>query len=442
MDTIAQAPRAVDWTLLACVIVMLGCGEPASLADRWPGVSVALPKAVAPSRAAERPKPAPSTAPCFDDDVSDDWLPRAASRDVGLDGPGIDRLIGEAIASRSDALVVIKDDKIIVERSFGQPQGPLETRSVTKSVASLAVLALVADGHIASLDVPLSTFFSEFEQGDKAAITLRHVLTHASGLTHAKTDADRLNAQSDRLAYARRLRVETPPGTRFSYSNEASQLLAGVIDRAAGEPFDSYVTRRILAPIGVHGVEWKHDRSGKVQTYYGLRLRARDMARIGLLLLHEGRHEGRRILPAELVRAAAASSATSLSYGLLFWRRSNLTQIEAEPAKLASRIFRTEGEYFQALGSTVGASERNRHITRHRSGDWVLRELTGGDIGFYAVGGLGQRLAIYPRASIVAVRQHRRRADSSEARVAWRGFFDAVEALDRTIAREVEATMR
>ena len=365
--------------------------------------------------------------------------------DVGLDGPALDRLIKAAEASESDSLLLVKDGRIVVERSFGRRHGPIDTWSVTKSVASLAVLALIADGKIASLDVPLSTFFPEFARGDKAAVTLRHVLTHASGIAHGVKDAKRLNAQKDRLAFVRRLPVKTAPGTRFSYNNEASQLLAGVVKEASGVSFDKYVTKRIFEPIGVDEPGWARDRSGGIQTYYGLRLRARDLARIGLLLLHHGRVGERVVLPEHLVRQAAAPSATNLSYGLLFWRRSNLVQVDDVASRIpegdllapfAGRVFRSEVEYFDIVTKELGVKQPKQLVEMHSTKSRVLRELPG-EVGFYAVGGLGQRLAIYPSAGIVAVRQHRRRPgdDSRKSIVSWRSFYTDVEALDPKLAR-------
>ena len=89
------------------------------------------------------------------------------------------------------------------------------------------------------------------------------------------------------------------------------------------------------------------------------------------------------------------------------------------------------------MAEELGPVESHKLIDLHRSGTKLLRERAGGQVGFYAVGGLGQRLAIYPRAGIVAVRQHRQRPgdDQRKSLVAWRDFYDHVEALDPELAR-------
>lgn len=441
--------------LLVAVIAVMACkpesGTTGAASAGGSAASLRAPAPLAPppsasasiSVAAARVAGSPSTAPCFDEGASDDWLPRASTVEAGLRGAAIDALIAKAIATESDSLLLIRDGNVVVERSFGQKPAPLETRSVTKSVTALAVLALVADGKLASLDDPLSRFFPEFASGEKSRITLRHVLTHSSGLAHGKTDADQLNAQADRLGYARSLPIEHSPGTRFSYSNEASQLLSGVVEQAAGMPLDAYVEERIFGPIGIRDARWTRDRAGTIQSYFGLRLTARDLARIGLLLLEEGRAGQSEVLPPRLVREAVGPSATSISYGLLFWRRSNLRQIgDAETqvpglGRLAGRVLRSEEDYFAQVADLLGARARDRVAELHRGRLQLLEEEPDGAIGFYAVGGLGQRLVVYPRARLVAVRQHRRRPgdDDREKRVAWRAFFDDVEATAPELTR-------
>lgn len=331
----------------------------------------------------------------------------------------------------SDHLLLVTDDGVILERRWGDDE-PIETQSLTKSVVALAIFALVGDGKIPSLDEPLLTYFPEMARDRRRTITLRHVLSHSTGL-----DAKgRINAAPDRLAYARNLELKHPPGSRFQYNNAACQLLAGVIATAAGVPLDRYIRQRLLVPLGITGDRWSRDRSGAVQAYFGLELRARDLARLGLLLLHQGRWNGRQLLPARLLREATGPSATSLSYGLLFWRRTRLHQTAAALkrwpflAPFEGRTFRTEDEYFRALRTKTSKSVAHGLILAHPQRIPLLEERRDRNTAFLAVGGLGQRLVVYPQRGIVAVRQHRRRAgdDANESRLHWRAFQSDLEA--------------
>lgn len=391
---VRRAP-AVDPASVAAAEVVAAASAPPSATSVASTAATSAPAATVPP-VGDTPEPrpvrvgTPTTEPCFEATIADDWIPRGTSVELGVDGAAVDALIRGAEATQSDSLIVVKGGRVLVERSFGGTGGPIETRSMTKSLAALAVLALVADGSIASLDAPLSTWLRDFASGDKSEITLRHVLTHTSGLAHGD-DADGLNAAADRSAYARTRPVVTPPGSRFSYSNEATQLLAPIIAAASGRPADVLVKERFFEPLGITDHAWIRDRSGAPQTYYGARLHARDLAKLGLLLLDEGLWRGQRLLPPELVAALARPSDANPHYGLLFWLRHE-----------GSRT---------AMGN--------------------LEPPVGPQIGYFAIGGLGQRLAIYPEARLVAVRQHRRRGrdPAYEKRVTWSDFFDRLEAL-------------
>jgi CubicO group peptidase (beta-lactamase class C family) len=378
----------------------------------------------------------------FDVDL-DGWLPAASPEQVGLDPAAVDRLVREAEASTSDSLIVIRDGRVVVERYFGRPREPIETRSLTKSVVGLVILALVGDGKIASLDAPMSTWFPELASDGRARITLRHVLSHTSGLEHGQT-ADDLNAAADRLAYARARKQVAPAGSRFSYNNEATQLLSGVIAVAAGEPVDAVARKRIFEPLGIRDAEWTRDRAGNVQTYFGLSLGARDLARIGLLLLEEGRLDGRQVLRAELVHEATRPVTSSPSYGLLFWMRMRMVQSPRELAALRAagfsattaleplgqRWFGSEEDYFRHADPLLDASAREKLRALFRRGVSPLSR-SGERIGFYGVGAQGQRLIVYPSARVVVVRQHRKRAGDTRrgrAVVAWPECYERVEA--------------
>jgi len=305
---------------------------------------------------------------------------------VGLALSAVVDLIERTITADSDSLIVVVDGKVVVERLFGRPAGPIQTRSLTKSLAALAILALVADGAIRSLDERMSTWFPEFADDERRTMTLRHVLTHTSGLERDRSTDD-LNSAADRLAYARSLRAVSPPGTRYWYSNEATQLLSGVIAAAAKKPVDAYVRERLFVPLGIRGDTWTLDRAGGVQTYYGIGIGARDLAKIGMMLLAEGRWGERQVLPAPLALSLRERSKQSPTFSLLWWMRAK--------------------------------------------GDGPHLSPTGPPIAFRAEGAKGQHLAIYPGAKLVVVRQHRGSPTDKKTldRVTWKDFPEHVEAM-------------
>jgi CubicO group peptidase (beta-lactamase class C family) len=138
--------------------------------------------------------------------------------------------------------------------------------SVTKVVTAMAALKLRDEGRLA-LDQPAADFLPELDAivyptADSPIITIRHLLTHTSGLPRlGRFDyaANRAEPVSERevLAALVDLRLEHAPGTHWEYSNFAYGLLGIVIGRAAGEPYRDYVSRTIFAPLGMRAVwDW------------------------------------------------------------------------------------------------------------------------------------------------------------------------------------------
>ena len=163
----------------------------------------------------------------------------------------LERLKARAEAEGSDAVVVVKDGRLIADWDFGKKRGPIEAMSATKSVVSLAIGRLIDQGKIKSLDQPVSDFFPEWKQGRKRLITVRHLLNHTSGLEDKPTSQE-IYASPDYIQFALAADVASDPGSRFFYSNKATNLLAGVVLRASGMPLDEYVKREIFAPLDHH----------------------------------------------------------------------------------------------------------------------------------------------------------------------------------------------
>lgn len=352
-------------------------------------------------------------------------MPRGDAFALGVDGKALDELVAEAERTKSDALVVLKDGQVVAERYFGQKRGPIETMSITKSITALAVVMLVESGKLRSLDEPVSRFIPEFAQGKRSAVTVRHLLTQTSGLAHGK-DAKALNGQKDRTAYARRASVVDEPGAVFSYNNEATQLLSVVVEKAAGKPVDAYLDAALFRPLGIRGWQWDRDGGNNVQTYYGLALEARDLAKIGQLLLDQGKFGGRQLLSKESVAMLHAPSDKSAYYGLLWWIRYERVVHELDPAAkvegvelgaLAGRQFGSAEAFWLEAGSRLSASERAAVASFVAGGGKLARERPDRAIGFYADGSLGQRLGVFEEQKLVVVRQRRRRppAEESEA---------------------------
>ena len=338
--------------------------------------------------------------------------------------------IGEgARASRSDAVLVLRGDSVLLERYAGQEPVPIELMSVTKSVVALAIGALLADGKLASLDVPVHTIYPEWKQGRKQHITVRMLMDHTSGLQNNTTTVDEIYPAPDVVQLALAAELSADPGRRFAYNNKATNLLAGIVARLSGEPLDAYLQHRLFAPLGIRPGGWYKDAAGNPHGMAGLKLTARDAARLGRLVLDRGRHGDRALLPASFIETMLARSTLNPEVGLLWFRRVAWVRFHADDESFAllqkaglapgllrklrplhGRRFASEAELHGALAAAWGEDWRGTWATNliqpHGIGPWKPFHPEKGPVeAFEANGYRGQYLVVIPKADLVAVRQ-------------------------------------
>ena len=128
-----------------------------------------------------------------------------------------------------------------------QPDDIFRVYSLTKTVATVAVLALAEEGRLA-LDDRLGRHIAEF--GDRP-VTLRHLLTHTSGLAQAAEGMERAADLRAYAALAAGMPQVNPPGTRFEYASVNTELASRVVEVASGKPFDVFLEERIFAPLAM-----------------------------------------------------------------------------------------------------------------------------------------------------------------------------------------------
>jgi CubicO group peptidase (beta-lactamase class C family) len=110
-------------------------------------------------------------------------------------------------------------------------------------------------------------------------------------------------------------------GQEFFYNTGALQLVSAIIQRATGAPLDEFARTALFEPLGITRADWARFR-GYTDAGGGLRLRPRDMAKIGQLVLAGGRWNGRQVVPKAWVEASTAPrlrAIEDMSYGYLWW---------------------------------------------------------------------------------------------------------------------------
>jgi CubicO group peptidase (beta-lactamase class C family) len=167
------------------------------------------------------------------------------------------------------AVAVTKGDEIVFARTFGNAQldsgkkvdlnSGFHIASLSKPFSAIAVAKLIQENRL-RLDDLIIDYIPEFEMLGKGHdhITIEHILTHTSGIPRNIAVDDWLNPSYGPLALEENLdivknhKLEFEPGTKFSYSNSAFDILGIVISRASGMQFHKYLETEILIPIGMN----------------------------------------------------------------------------------------------------------------------------------------------------------------------------------------------
>lgn len=287
--------------------------------------------------------------PCGAPASLDDGWTIATPDSVGMDGA---RLCGIAarLALRSSevhSVVVARHGRLVFEQYFsgidqpwGQPEGRIEftattkhdMRSATKSVTSLLVGIAIDRKLIAGADEPVVKFFPEHQSVKSAgwdAITLRHLLTMSSGFKwdetlpwgDPKNDEPHLAFDADPIGYVLAKPIAAPPDTLWNYSGGATDLLGNIVERVSGKPLESFAREALFEPLGIADLEWKSYKNGKIAAAAGLRLRPRDAAKIGQLMLDGGTWNGKQVVSADWIAQSIVPRFQAVGYfgGTLFY---------------------------------------------------------------------------------------------------------------------------
>lgn len=245
----------------------------------------------------------------------------------------------EQFGKVSGIVVLSKKGKPIFEQYYGfnnrYSLNPIS--SVTKSITSIALGICIDKGLIASIDEPVVKYFPEYkkqfaENPVKRSITLKHLLNQTTGLkweewffpyNYASNSLIALlESQTNWIDHFFTLPIDTLPGTKFNYNSLSSQVIAEVISRVTGRPFNLFVVENIFKPLGIETYQWDVYPNNPFPAWGGISLSTFDMAKLGLLLLNSGRYRNLQIVSASWINRSVNIESVynqNTGYGLHWW---------------------------------------------------------------------------------------------------------------------------
>ena len=241
--------------------------------------------------------------------------------------PAVSTALSSAVANLGGTcMVAMRDGKIIGEwYSGGRTPTTKAIGESTSKVLTAAVIGAAQQLGRLKIDQPIADFIPEFKGTPKATITIRHMLTHSSGLmSFPGQTAQVLNIGAGSVTSAAlTLPLVNTPGSTYDYdtSNIALQLLMVVVERAVGEKFASFADKYVLRPAGMANSVYKGDEpatnwdTGDPWLAAGLNTTCRDLARLGQLFHANGSWAGQQLFSADFATQSTSVQVPKVNNG-------------------------------------------------------------------------------------------------------------------------------
>lgn len=211
---------------------------------------------------------------------------------------------------------------------------PHDLRSISKSVTGLVAGILHGRGQL-DLQQPVIDSFPELADlasTERRQITVQHLLDMTVGWAwdeqsqpygNPANSETAMGLAADRNRHLFSLPLQHAPGSRWTYSGGATALLADIIERRTGQRLKAVAQATLFDPLGIPDADWRADRESRTLAFSGLRLRPRELARIGRLVLDGGHWQGRPVVPAGWIADTLATrvpASDGMSFGRQWWQ--------------------------------------------------------------------------------------------------------------------------
>lgn len=301
--------------------------------------------------------------------------------------------------------LVMKDGNIIFEGYFNgaDPNSLHNTRSVTKTITSMAVGAAV-DDDLMTVETPAASFFTDIEPFDnpdprKYTMTIEDLITMSGTLECNDSDnfsrgtEARMHNVEDWASFFWDLPIRGYPGWSekpstakygrvFAYCSAGVEMAGYAVERAAKTTFQQYVKTKFFDPMGITDFNWQENGLGQAHKSGGLSLTARGLAKFAEMQRNAGIYGGTQILSKSWTEESVkprvvAYQENQTEYGYLWW----LSPYEIAGEKIASYYMSGNGgnrvAVMPAIGLTivVTKTDYNQRGTHQKTNAFIEKEI-------------------------------------------------------------------
>lgn len=250
------------------------------------------------------------------------------------------KVLAEQKVLGNDVVILVwkKDDTLVYKKELGsynsKTQAPIA--SCSKWLTAALVMQFVDEGLI-SLDDPVSRWLPEFERYGKNYVTVRHCLSHMTGIDEETrllkklVQRSRYESLEEEVNQFARREIRSNPGNDFWYGNTGLNIAGRVLEVISRKKFDALIKQKLFNPLGMRKTSFTNPNGGAINPSGGAYSTADDYMRFLVMLLSGGQYGGKQILSPESVNELmkihssqdkvkyTPKSATGYNYALGSW---------------------------------------------------------------------------------------------------------------------------
>lgn len=269
------------------------------------------------------------------------------------------------------SITIVRNDKLILDAYFYPYDGQTyhEIASVTKSIMT-TLIGIAADQGILNLDDRIVSFFPDRRIANrgllKNIITVRQLAGMTSGLACIPSNNEQtlteMGSAPDWVQFALDLKVAHIPGTRFNYCSPGMHLLSAILQQVTGMQAAEFARLYLFEPLGITDFLWEADPDGYSDGWAGLYMHPRDLAKIGYLMLHQGRWGDQQIVSPDWVGDATRfqkKTGQGDNYGYGWWVPPSDQYVEFAAEGRGGQYIRVIPQLNMVIVTTGGGFEWN-----------------------------------------------------------------------------------
>lgn len=241
----------------------------------------------------------------------------------------IEEIVKQYTKKKVNAFLVLQDGEIIKEyyKKAEDVNQLHKINSITKSITAALIGIAIDQGYIVNIETPLNHFFPILPE-NKRNLTLYHLLTMTTGekweeFGNGVRFPSFFVKSKNWTQYALKRPLLECPGTKMNYNSGSSHLLSALLQNVTGMSTRQFAQQYLFDPLEITQYEWEQDPQGVYIGGFSMRMKTKDMLKIGRLFLQNGSWEGRQIISSDWIHRSTIPYFTTYehigSYGFHWW---------------------------------------------------------------------------------------------------------------------------